>query len=149
LLGNPSAAEDAVQDSFLRVWRQADKWRPTGTVSAWLHRIAHYICIDRLRVACPDESTEGLEVPDLRDGPEATHQQAEVGDHLNGGINRLPARQKSALLLVHFQELRGREASEILDISVEALESLLTRARRNLRDYLAHEKDALIGGSEP
>ena len=61
----------------------------------------------------------------------------------------LPAWQKSALLLVHFQELSGREASEILDISVEALESALTRARRNLRDYLAHEKDALIGGSEP
>ena len=50
----------------------------------------------------------------------------------------LPERQRSALSLVHFEELTNIEAAKLLDVSVEALESLLSRARRTLRERLAN-----------
>jgi RNA polymerase sigma-70 factor (ECF subfamily) len=53
----------------------------------------------------------------------------------------LPARQREAIVLQYYQELSNGEAAALMGISVEALESLLMRARRNLRDRLTHEKE--------
>jgi RNA polymerase sigma-70 factor (ECF subfamily) len=62
---------------------------------------------------------------------------AELGDSVAAALATLQERQKTALLLCHYQGLSNRQAAEILDVSVEALESLLARGRRRMRQLLS------------
>lgn len=145
LLGEPGEAEDVVQECFLRVWRQAGRWKPNATVATWLHRIAYNLCIDRLRARRPTVPIEPLD-PASEDIPADHHvQDSHVTRRLNLALAELPERQRGAIVLVHYQELPAREAASIMDISVEALESLLSRARRALRAALIEEAADLIG----
>ena len=134
MLQDHDAADDVVQETFLRLWTRADRFDPAASrPGTWLHRIAHNLCIDLLRGRgrwVPGEPETDIEGPDHL---EATAQRAA---DVRRAIAALPERQRSALLLCHYQGLSNREAAEVLDASVEALESLLARARRQLRREL-------------
>ncbi|MBT5264793.1 MAG: RNA polymerase sigma factor [Rhodospirillaceae bacterium] len=145
MLGRREDAEDVVQESFMRAWRSADRWRPTASVSSWLHRITHNLSVDRLRARRPDLDIAEVDPPDDKADPAALHQATEVARHVAAAIETLPERQRAALLLVHYQDLSGSEAAEVLDITIEALESLLARGRRTLRAKLSPERDNLMG----
>jgi len=73
---------------------------------------------------------------------ETTLIEAERGDAVANAIAALPERQREAILLVHYQDMSGADAALALDISVEALESLLARGRRTLRAQLARPQEA-------
>jgi RNA polymerase sigma-70 factor (ECF subfamily) len=136
MLGDRSEAEDVTQETFLRAWKALPSWEPRAKLSTWLHRVALNLCYDRLRKR--KESLPG-ELPDQADTRLTPHDaldQAQRVTAIEGAIAALPDRQGAALTLCALQGHSQAEAAEILEISVEALESLLARARRTLRAQL-------------
>lgn len=145
MLGDAGEAEDVAQEAFLRLWRQAASWRADARVGTWLHRVAHNLCIDRLRRRRPMADTEPPDIMDPSGGPAADRQRTQVARTVEAALAGLPERQRAAIALVHYQELGNIEAADILGVSVEALESLLSRGRRGLRERLRDRKNDLMG----
>ncbi len=146
MLHDRAAAEDVAQDAFVRVWRTAATWQPgAARFDTWLHTVVLNLCRDRLRRR-PEtgrEATDGA-VPDMPDpAPDAESSliEAERDRTVAMAIARLPERQRDAILLVHYQDLSGAEAAAVLDVSIEALESLLARGRRTLRTRLCSSQE--------
>lgn len=143
MLGDPAEAEDVAQDTFLRLHRKLSTWEGgEDGLSSWLHRVAVNLSIDRHRApARPISLADAGEVaqPAGLDGP------LDRKRHVERALAELPERQRAALILVHYQGLSGREAAAALDVSVEALESLLARGRRTLRNTLAPVRADLLG----
>jgi len=145
MLGDAGDAEDVAQEAFLRLWRQAGKWRAEARVGTWLHRVAHNLCVDRLRKRRGDSGEQPPDLPDPAPGPAAERHRAQVARSVEIALARLPERQRAAIALVHYQELGNIEAADIMGVSVEAMESLLSRGRRGLRAALAGMRDDLMG----
>jgi RNA polymerase sigma-70 factor (ECF subfamily) len=147
MLGNRADAEEVAQEVFLRVWRQAAAWQPgRARFSTWLYRVTVNLCHDRLRRR-RETSLDAAGDPPSRDPPPGTGlQQAAVAARVERALAALPERQREAIVLCHYQELGNIEAAGVLGISVEALESLLSRGRRRLRELLSAEVGDLMGG---
>ncbi len=146
MLGDHAEAEDVAQEAFLRLWTQAPRWRAEARVGTWLHRVAHNLCIDRLRRR--RRTATEADPPDRADpagGPDADSQRRRVARTVEAALARLPERQRAAIVLVHYQELGQDEAAGILGVGLDALESLLARGRRSLRDGLRDMRDDLMG----
>jgi len=138
MLGDPAEAEDVAQETFFKVWRYAARWRPgVAKFDTWLHRVTLNLCYDRLRRRRERPTAEPPDTPDLGPGPDRGLLAADVGRRVNAALQALPPRQREAIVLCHYQELGNIEAAELMSVSVEALESLLSRGRRALRQTLA------------
>jgi RNA polymerase sigma-70 factor (ECF subfamily) len=138
MLGDPVEAEDVAQEAMLRAWRQAPRWAPgRARFDTWLHRVALNLCYDRLRRRREVPTETPPDRPDPGPGPDRGLLAADVGSRVDAALARLPVRQREAIVLCHYQELSNIEAAALLEISVEALESLLSRGRRALRAALA------------
>lgn len=146
LLGNRADAEEVAQEVFLRVWRHAGEWRPGGAkFSTWLHRVTFNLCHDRLRRR-RETTLDAIGDPPSSEPPPGTElQRAAVTARVEAALAQLPDRQREAILLCHYQELGNIEAAEAMEISVSALESLLARGRRRLKELLAGELGDLMG----
>jgi RNA polymerase sigma-70 factor (ECF subfamily) len=136
LLHDKSDAEDVAQETFLRLWKDAARYEPRARVTTWLHRIAHNLCIDRLR-GRREQPSETLDEERTSLEPGGLLDRKQVAGAVEKALAELPERQRAAITLVHYQGLGNIEAAEVLDIGVEALESLLARGRRSLREKLA------------
>jgi RNA polymerase sigma-70 factor (ECF subfamily) len=139
MLGDAMEAEDVAQDVFLRVWREAPRWRPgQARFETWMHRVALNLCYDRLRRRreIPDPEA-GLTTVDPTPSAQAQLLARERAGRVRDAMAKLPERQRAAIALCHFQELTNIEAARVMDVSVEALESLLARARRALKASLS------------
>lgn len=150
MMGNQADAEEVTQEVFLRVWTHADRWEPgRAQLGTWLHRVATNLCLDRLR---KNRKTEDIdEMPDLRSddpGPDRRLEQRELADRVDTALQALPERQRAAIALSHYQGLSNTETADVLGVTVEAVESLLSRARRQLRAALATERDELLRSRE-
>lgn len=146
MLGDPIEAEDVAQEVFVRVWRQAPTWKSgKARFDTWMHRVALNLCYDRLRRRREDPMAEPPEQDDPGPAPDRGLLAAELGLRVEGALARLPDRQREAIVLCHYQELSNIEAASLMDVSVEALESLLSRGRRALRADLADLKPAANG----
>ncbi|MDT8428342.1 MAG: sigma-70 family RNA polymerase sigma factor [Pseudomonadales bacterium] len=143
MTGNRGEAEDLTQETFLKLWTHAHSWKPElASVSTWLHRIAHNLCIDFMRRDKSSSKEELNEnIPDDFDTAAELDRQALIA-RLHQALNQLPERQRSALVLNQFQGLSNRDVAAVMDISVEAVESVLARARRTLKQKL-HDPDPL------
>jgi RNA polymerase sigma-70 factor (ECF subfamily) len=144
-LGDRTGAEDVAQEAFLRLWTHASHWQPTARLSTWLHRVALNLCLDRLGRAREVALDEVAEPTDPGPPLVARMQTRDIGRHVNAALAQLPAQQRVAITLCHYQELRNTEAAEVMGVSVEALESLLARGRRTLRDRLRALLPDLLG----
>lgn len=174
LMRNSSDAEDVAQETFLRVWQRAATWETDRVrFSTWLFRIAHNLCVDRFRrdarlttlaptvlaaviddgvingaaserAASDHAASDGATVSSASDGA-ASIDAATRRAHVQRALAALPERQRTALALCFYQGFSNQEAAAILDVSVDALESLLSRARRTLRTQLAEHAG---GGGE-
>ena len=145
MLNDPHEAEDVAQDTFIRVWNAAARWEPgRAQVATWISRIAMNLCYDRLRKRREVLTDEPPERADGGPGPEQVHMSNEASVRLREVIASLPDRQRQAMELVHFQELSNIEAAQMMEVSVEAMESLLARARRKLKALLMAERETLI-----
>jgi RNA polymerase sigma-70 factor (ECF subfamily) len=141
MLGDRAEAEDVTQDAFIRVWKHAGRWQPgAARVDTWLHRIVLNLTYDRLRRMRPETREDLPEQADTALAADDAISRSETRERLHQAMARLPARQREALVLNYYQELSNVEAAASMDISVDALESLLSRARRNLRGMLASSR---------
>ena len=138
MLGDRAEAEDVAQETFLRAWKQAPRWTPGGArFDTWLHTVVLNLCRDRLRRR---RETPLARLPEQVDpAPRADDilGESEQRTRVSAAISALPERQREAILLVHYQEMNNIEAAGALGVSVDALESLLARGRRALRQALA------------
>lgn len=138
LLGDASAAEDVAQETLLRAWKEAPRWRPgRARFDTWMHRVALNLCYDRLRRRREQLTAEPPERADPAPSAETQLQQGERAARVSSAVLGLPERQREAVVLCHYQELGNIEAADLMGVSVEALESLLARGRRTLRMALA------------
>lgn len=147
MLKDDAEAEDVAQEAFLRLWRSAASLEvgPAG-VRPWLRRVASNLAIDRIRgrgkVDTVDELPEVAEPAGQLTGIE----QREVQGRIDQAIKALPERQRLALTLFHFEGMSQNEVGQAMEISDEAVESLLARARRHLKSALQSEWQALVEG---
>jgi RNA polymerase sigma factor (sigma-70 family) len=143
ILGNESDAEDVAQDAMLKLWRQAGDWRAgEARASTWLYRVTHNLCIDRIRKRRPMAPIEDIaEPPDPTPGVLERMMNSEESRVLARAILALPDRQRQALVLRHFEGISNPGIGERLECSVEAVESLLARARRQLTADMSNERE--------
>lgn len=149
MMGSREDAEDITQDVFIKVFSHAGKWESgRARFTTWLHRVTLNQCYDRLR---RKRETGVDDIPEMADesvGPAGQLQQQQTRDRIKTAIDGLPERQRAALLLNHYEGMSNIEAADVLEISVEAVESLLSRAKRALRAALIEERTALMGQME-
>jgi len=144
MLGNTRDTEDIAQETFLRLWTHAHSWRSDKAgVSTWLHRIAHNLCIDLLRKDKSSVTSEYVDDYEAGDSPAELPDQQERLDALRQALSNLPERQRSAIILNHYHGFSNRDIAHILEISVDALESILARARRGLKAQLKSQLSSI------
>jgi RNA polymerase sigma-70 factor, ECF subfamily len=142
-------AEDVTQEAFLKIWNQPSLLREVSALRSFLIRTACNMALDRLKSygARKTELTETL--ADHAPLANAMHERKRIAERIDQAIAKLPERQRLALTLVSFEQMSQQAAADILETSVDALESLLARARRALKEDLAEEwRDLLEGLAE-
>jgi RNA polymerase sigma-70 factor (ECF subfamily) len=138
ILGDRSAAEDAVQEALARLWREAHRFDPErGSFGGWWRRILVNCALDgrrRLRPVAPLD--EAGAVADPAPGPAENAERAETAARVQAAAAALPPRQRAALALFHGDGLSMTEIGRVLDASEKAVEGLLLRGRAALRERL-------------
>jgi RNA polymerase sigma-70 factor (ECF subfamily) len=136
VLGDAAEAEDVAQEVFERVWTSASRWEPRAKLSTWLHRVAMNLCLDRIARRREQSLDDVPEPLDPKPSPYSEAAARDLGRHVQAALLTLPERQRIAITLCHHQGLSGYEAAEILGVGERALESLLARGRRAMRERL-------------
>ena len=152
LVGARGEAEDLAQEVFLRVYRARKKYVPGAKFATWLFTIANHVASNarRGRARRPEVNihasesgpfgTAGLDaIAQAASGQLPTRQldKAELRDVVQSALLRLNERQRLAVLLSKFEEMSYSEIAETMNLSTQAVKSLLSRARSELRDALA------------
>jgi RNA polymerase sigma-70 factor, ECF subfamily len=164
MVGSTSTAEDLVQDVFLRVWRARHNYTATAKFSTWLFHIAHNVASNAIRDRQRKREVQVSGNSDQQDGAFSLEQMAvastgmipirkmdksERADMVRTAVEALNERQRTALLLCKFEGLSYQEIADTMDLSVQAVKSLLSRARVNLKILLEPYLDeGRIPGSE-
>lgn len=144
MLGDGAEAEDVTQETMLRLWKAAPDWQAEGAKpSSWAYRVAANLCTDRLRRRRETALAPEHEPADPQPGAEARLQAAARTAALQRALATLPERQRLAVILRHLEGQTNPEIAEILEISVEAVESLTARGKRALAKALTAEREAL------
>ncbi|MFD1987078.1 RNA polymerase sigma factor [Mesorhizobium newzealandense] len=138
MLGDAAEAEDIAQETFLRIWRHASGWRRGNAhFDSWIHRVTLNLCYDRLRRRREWVTDDLPEMVDPSTLPDAHPQEDAL--RVEQALQGIAPRQREAIILVYYQEMSNIEAAATLQISVDALESLLSRGRRSLQTILARD----------
>ena len=154
-LNNKEDAEDVAQEVFIEVYRSIGHFKEEALLSTWIYRIAVNKSLDVIRkkkrkkrfayimnlFSSPDDKKE-VQLP-APHNPQSDLEQKERIQILNRTIDSLPENQKVAITLSKYEGFSNKEISEIMDTSVSAVESLIHRAKENLRKklYLFYEKN--------
>ncbi|HUL06783.1 MAG TPA: RNA polymerase sigma factor [Candidatus Acidoferrum sp.] len=141
--GSRSDAEEIAQEAFLRVWTKAPHWRGGegefrgARFTTWLYRVVVNLGIDRRRRPAMSALEAAGDPADPADSALHSLEKAQLSGRVADAVATLPERQRAALTLCFYEGLSNREAADILALSPGAVESLLVRARRSLREALA------------
>lgn len=145
-------SEEAVQESLIRIWNKASSWKPYDQAlpKSWLYKVTSNVCLDFLRkskrrvdhYAYNYEEMLHVQGSNEAEG-ESFIEEEQRSDLVRSCIHALPERQRMALILCHYQELSNVEAADSLGVGVKALESLLVRARKNLKAKLQNYEGIL------
>lgn len=143
MLRDPELAADLTQDAFVKAYRAYDTLEASENARAWLYRIAHRVALDELRRRrlikfLPFTGEARTTVPSA----EHLVMDARLSGELQRALERIPERQRAALLLAELHDLTGLELASVLGVSHVAARALLTRARESLRQALAEERKA-------
>ncbi|WP_208348458.1 sigma-70 family RNA polymerase sigma factor [Pseudaestuariivita rosea] len=144
MLGRSSDVDDIVQDAMLRLWKHAPKWRQDeAKVSTWLYRVTSNLCIDHMRKKKHDTIDQMPEIEDDQPLAEDRLQSRHQSQALHQALLELPGRQRQAVILRHLDGLANPQIADIMDISVDAVESLTSRGKRRLAELLSDKKEVL------
>jgi RNA polymerase sigma-70 factor (ECF subfamily) len=140
-LGDASRSEDVAQDIFVKVYRARMKYEPKAKFSTWLYRIAVNHCLNEIRarkaqpaVAAPINDL--LEQPSGED-PDSRISRTELQRAVKAAIDALPENQRMAVILARYEDMSYDEISETMGMSLEAVKSVLFRAKENLKQALS------------
>lgn len=144
VLGDRAEAEDVAQEAMLRLWKIAPEWRQgEAKVSTWLYRVTANLCTDRLRRRRTVDLDAVAEPLDDTASVEDQMQSAARNLALEAALKTLPERQRQAVVLRHLEGLSNPEIAEVLNITVEAVESLTARGKRALAAALSGRREEL------
>jgi len=145
MTGDRSQAEDIAQETFLRFWQTAPSWTDQGgaTILTWLRRVATRLCIDEKRRKRPIYTDLPPEQIDQSPRADLELVRSETAHRVQAAILTLPERQRAALVLSYYQHLSQKEGAATLGLKQKAYESLLSRAKANLKTTLLPEKESL------
>ncbi|MDD5085241.1 MAG: sigma-70 family RNA polymerase sigma factor [Candidatus Omnitrophica bacterium] len=146
MLSNPTLAQDAAQDIFIKAYQALDKFRAGSSFSTWLYRIAANHCVDVLRKASRRKTEsweallerEGEKVEALFISSQNTERAAENNELITKILSYLPERHRTIIVLREVQRLSYEELAEVLKCSIDAVKARLRRARRELESKLRH-----------
>jgi RNA polymerase sigma-70 factor (ECF subfamily) len=150
MLGSPFDAEDAVQDTLVRAWRNIERYEGRAALRSWLYRIATNVCLDMLKAGkrrarpmdlgpAQEPLFENLNVPTeitwiepMPDPADALVEHETIRLAFVAALQHLPPRQRAVLILCEVLKWQSSEAAELLDTSVASVNSALQRARATL-----------------
>lgn len=144
-VGDPEAAAEVVQESFVAAWKALCRYDAARPFGAWMRAIVLNKCRDRgrrllvRRMILGERSIDAPGAPDYADpepGPEATTVRAEEIARLEAAIARLPDQLKEPLILTYLEGYSQQEAADLLNVSVKTVETRAYRARKRLADWL-------------
>ena len=151
-LGDRAEAEDLTQEVFLRVWKSAKTYKPDAKFTTWLYRISINLCINRQKTLRmrrwfsvpepPEQKQSSEEAFYPTEGSETATAEShlinsEQSRRLLNALNALPTSQRIAIVLKIYDGLSYQEISQLMNRSASAVDSLLIRAKKNLRKKLA------------
>ncbi|MFN3846625.1 MAG: RNA polymerase sigma factor [Paracoccaceae bacterium] len=147
MLADRGEAEDVAQEALLRLWRVAPAWRQgEAQVTTWMYRVVGNLATDRLRARKRHRSDALYDAPEPASEQPAVVQSMIEADRmaaLQAALNALPDRQRQAVVLRHIEGLANPEIARIMEIGVEAVESLIARGKRALAALLAGRREDL------
>jgi RNA polymerase sigma-70 factor (ECF subfamily) len=140
-LGDAGRAEDVSQDIFVKVYRARMKYEPKAKFSTWLYRIAVNHCLNEIRArrsqpALAAPVNDLLEEPS-GENPDSRLSRAELQRAVKAAIDSLPENQRMAVILARYEEMSYDEIARTMGMSLEAVKSVLFRAKENLKQSLA------------
>lgn len=132
-------AEDIVQKVFIKIWQHPDKFDATkAKFTTWLYRVVSNQALDEKRKRSFTSLPENYDQEDTAPNAEEKLEKDHRKDQMIQAIETLPEKQRIAVMLTYFDELSNAETAEVMNISVKALESLLVRGRKQLRNSVAN-----------
>jgi len=137
MLGNAVEAEDAVQETFLRMYTKLHTYQPERKLSSWVLAIASHYCIDRLRRRrgnwlSLDEEPVAMVTPSRTPGPEEQAQRSETRNEVQRLVEQLEPAYRTPLVLRYWHDLSYAEIAAVMGLTVQAVKSRLHRARKQL-----------------
>jgi RNA polymerase sigma-70 factor (ECF subfamily) len=151
MLNNRHEAEDAVQETFLRVYTNLHRYDETQKFSTWIFRIGTNLCIDRLRKRKNMTFSLDAEMPDgegndyyamlpgHEDTPEKQVIVSETQQQIRDAIETLPVKYKSVVILRYLHDMSLQEIGDVLDMPVTTVKTRVHRGREFLRKKLENE----------
>lgn len=152
---NIQDAEELTQDVFVEVFSSAGKFKGDSALATWIYRITINKCLDKIKyqkrrkrfavltsIFKPDSPELAIDTPDFIH-PGIEIELKERSQHLFKTLNELPENQKTAFILSKIELLSQKEISEIMKTSVSSVESLIFRAKQNLKNILGKKFDEL------
>jgi RNA polymerase sigma-70 factor (ECF subfamily) len=143
VLGDWHKSEDVAQETFLRVFRAAKRYKPQARFTTWIYRIVVNLCLDEQRKRSKTAATlDDADPAVLAESQSSEAERKEVVELVKRAIGELPERQRVAVVLHRYDGLTHGEISEVTGWTQSAVESLLVRAYANLRERLGKMKDS-------
>lgn len=145
---NKGDAEDIVQEAFVKLWNKPDAWDPRrqAKFTTWFYQVVVNACIDHARKHKPLQLPENYDIEDTRDNVVEAMAEDERNRAVTNALKALPENQRMALNLCVYEALPQKEAAQVMGISVKALESLLVRAKEQLKRRLGVESEVRYAG---
>lgn len=143
MLGNATEAEDAVQETFIRIYTKLHTYQPDKKLASWVLSIASHHCIDRLRrrkgeMLSLDDEPVALLAPSRQEGPEASAMRGEQRAEVQRAVDRLAPAYRAPLILRYWYDLSYQEIADVMGLTVQAVKSRLHRARLQLIEEAPH-----------
>ena len=137
-LQSKEAAEDVVQDAFLKLWENPAIWQADKNTkfTTWFYRIMVNLCLDRQKRKRPVELNEEMVLIDNRESADQAMVRREEQKVLEREIAALPERQRTALNLCFDEGLSNQDAADVMGVNLKALQSLIMRAKTTLKERM-------------
>ncbi len=144
MMNGNAETEDVAQEAFVKLWANPAQIREAKALKGWLMRVASNLAVDRLRRKQHADIEAVGEIADPRQRTDASLDGKVASRRVDQAIARLPERQRLAVTLVYFEGMTNIAAAQVMEISVDAVESLLARGRRTLKEALADDWRGLL-----
>jgi RNA polymerase sigma-70 factor, ECF subfamily len=144
MMNGNAETEDVAQEAFIKLWANPAQIREAKALKGWLMRVASNLAIDRLRKKPMADLDAIGEIADPSQETKSGNDEKAAARRVDRAIAALPERQRLAITLVYFEGMSNIAAASVMEISVDAIESLLARGRRTLKETLADDWRGLL-----